>query len=116
MPRASIGAAPCMWMGPREVTVSLCHAAEVERARKISLEWCRRGFTAVVASVPHGAGAPRWRASVGCDSTSEDFLGGDRWGKLLETMVFLGHRRRGSHGARDPFYGYGPGVCWRRPK
>jgi hypothetical protein len=41
MPRAWTGAAPRTWMGPQEVTVSLCHAAEVERAGKISLERCR---------------------------------------------------------------------------
>jgi hypothetical protein len=44
MPRAWTGVAPRTWMGPREVTVSLCHAAEVERAGKISLKRCRQAW------------------------------------------------------------------------
>jgi hypothetical protein len=68
MPHALTGAAPCMWMGPREVTMSLCRAAEVERTGKISLEQCRE------ARLRSGGGVRAAR----CRRTKVESFGGVR--------------------------------------
>jgi hypothetical protein len=66
MPHALTGAAPCMWMEPREVTMSLCHAAEVERTGKISLEQCREAWL-------HSGGGVR---AARCRRTKVESFGG----------------------------------------